>query len=103
MKFFNFHFRYIYSGNLYLENDFKTIVELLIAADELCLDNVCSRIEVYLLTNDKESLEYNFVLVQQVASQHNNFTKLFQFYKENFEQDPSLIFRAKDFTTIRQE
>src|SRR5436189_3205507 len=98
MKLKNFHFRYIYSGIPYLENDFRTNVELLIAADELCLDNLCSCTEVYLLTNDKESLERNFVLVQKIASQFNKFTRLFQFYKENFEKDPSLIFRANDFT-----
>src|SRR3990170_4427416 len=103
MKFKNYHFRYIYSGKLYLENDFKINVGLLIAADELCLDNLCSRAEVYLLNNYKESLERNFVLVQKIASQFNKFTKLFQFYKENFEQDPSLIFRANDFTMVKQE
>ena len=77
-------------------------VDLLIAADELCLGELCLNVENHLL-KDKKSLKSNFVLISQVANQFNNFTGLSQFYKDAFQQDPSLIFQADDFVTIKQE
>ena len=93
----------MYSGELELEdNDVKTNVALLIAADELGLSDLCIYIENFLLNNE-ELLRQNFVLIQKVANKFTQFTKLSQFYDNSFQRDPSLIFKANDFTTIKQE
>ncbi len=96
-------FRYIYGGTINLTKQvIRTNVKLLIAADELCLNDLCLYIEDELL-KDKELLKHNFVLLNHVANQFNHFAKLSNFYRDSFQQDPSLIFNANDFTTIKQE
>src|SRR5581483_2942260 len=93
----------MYGVEIQLEdNDFKTNVELLIAADELCLDDLCSYIEEHLL-EDEESLKSNFILILHIKKQYDQFANLSQFYMDTYRQDPSLIFTADDFSQIRQE
>ncbi|RIA90992.1 hypothetical protein C1645_822662 [Glomus cerebriforme] len=88
---------------LELENNSIIInVVFLITADELCFSDLCNFIEKYLL-KDEELLKKNFILIQNVAKYHSKFKKLSQFYKDTFEQDPSLIFKASDFTSIKKE
>ncbi|CAG8464885.1 8567_t:CDS:1 [Funneliformis mosseae] len=97
--------RYVYSSVINLSNnDIKTNLAILITADELCLNDLCTFIEEYLLDNDNKSLlKRNFVLIQDVATRFTQFSKLVQFYKINIQQDLSLIFSADDFATIKQE
>ncbi|RIA90994.1 BTB/POZ protein [Glomus cerebriforme] len=95
--------KYIYGGQLELEsNDVKTNIELLVAADELCLDELSSYTEEFLL-NNKESLKSNLALILHIITQYDQFTDLTQFYRETYRQDPSLIFRSRDFHEIKQE
>ncbi|CAB5366927.1 unnamed protein product [Rhizophagus irregularis] len=102
-RIFEILINYIYSGKLELaKNDIKTIIELLIAADELCLNELCSYIEKYLL-NDKESLKSNFILILNTIEKYDQFTILSQFCKTSCRKDPSIVFRADDFVTIGQE
>ncbi|GBB89582.1 hypothetical protein RclHR1_01630020 [Rhizophagus clarus] len=95
--------KYIYSGKLELSNnDFRTNIALLIAADELCIDGLCTCVENYLFA-DKESLKLNIIFILYTANKFVRFTKLSQFCKEAFQEDPSLVLRADDFVTIEQE
>ncbi|GBB86640.1 hypothetical protein RclHR1_13000002 [Rhizophagus clarus] len=103
VKVFDILTKYIYSGKLELEeSDVKTNVALLIAADELCLSGLCIYIEKCLLKNE-ELLKQNLVLIQDIANKFTQFVNLSQFYNETFQRDPSLIFKANDFTTIKRD
>ncbi|CAG8451756.1 16698_t:CDS:2 [Funneliformis mosseae] len=103
VEIFDILVEYMYSGTIKLtRQDTSTNIALLIAADDLCLNDLCSYIEEELLKY-KESLKHNFVLIHQVTNQYSQFTKLFQFHQDAFQKDPSLIFKAKDFTTIKQD
>ncbi|CAG8637474.1 10895_t:CDS:2, partial [Funneliformis mosseae] len=55
------------------------------------------------LLDDESLLKQNFVLIQDVTTKFTQFSKLVQFYKIAIQQDPSLIFKADDFVTIKQE
>ncbi|GBC01084.1 hypothetical protein RclHR1_04060012 [Rhizophagus clarus] len=99
VKVFEILIKYMYSGKLEFNDDVKTNIELLIAADELCLSDLCIHIEEHLLKNE-ESLKQNFILIQDITSKFTQFKILSQFYKK---QDVSLIFKANDFTSIKQE
>ena len=95
--------RYFYSSKLELEkNDIKTNVELLIAADKLCIDDLCNFIEDYLL-NDEKLLVSNFALILNLKNKYQHFKKLSHFYEHASQKDPSLIFKANDFTTIKRD
>jgi hypothetical protein len=74
----------------------------LIAADEFVLTEFSSFVEAELLKN-KELLKRNFVALSHVVNQFDHFTNLLQFYKNALQEDPALIFKSNDFTTIKQE
>ncbi|CAB4440791.1 unnamed protein product [Rhizophagus irregularis] len=102
VKAFGILIKYIYSDELKLENNnFKLNVDLLVAAYVLRLNELCSFIENHLLMNE-EFLKQNFVLIQNVADRYK-FTKLSNFYKSAYQRDPSLFFKANDFTDISKE
>ncbi|PKY52129.1 hypothetical protein RhiirA4_546986 [Rhizophagus irregularis] len=102
-KVFDILIKYIYSSIIDLTKyDIKTNVEVLIAADELCLYDLCSYIENELLKNEA-LLKNNFILIHNVANKFNQFTNLLQFYRTNFQKDPNIILRTNDFTTIQKE
>ena len=74
----------------------------MIATNALRLDDLRSHIEIYLVS-DEELLKSNFVLIQNVAENFGQFKLLSKFYKESYQQGPSLIFKANDFTTIKSK
>ncbi|GBB87546.1 hypothetical protein RclHR1_00140050 [Rhizophagus clarus] len=103
VKIFNILIKYMYCSNIDLsKNNIKTNVELLIAADELCLSSLCNFIEEYFLKNET-LLKQNFVLIQDITTRFSQFTKLSRFYKKAIRREPSLIFKANDFTNIKKD
>ncbi|GBC01079.1 hypothetical protein RclHR1_04060007 [Rhizophagus clarus] len=102
VEIFDIIINYIYTGKLNITDDVKTIIDLLVAADELRINKLSSYIEDYLIMND-ELLKQNFIFIQNFTIKYVKYTKLSQFCKDAFQQDPSLIFKAKDFTKIKRE
>ncbi|PKK74935.1 BTB-domain-containing protein [Rhizophagus irregularis] len=100
---FDILIKFIYSGVIKLSDyDIRTNVAVLIAADELNLNEFCEHTEKFLLNNER-SLKHNFVLIQKTVHQLSQFEKLTQFYETSINKDPSLILRANDFVTIQQD
>ncbi|PKC07681.1 hypothetical protein RhiirA5_500497, partial [Rhizophagus irregularis] len=79
VEIFHIIFKYIYSDIIDFTSDVKTNIALLIAADDLCLNDMCSAIETKLL-NDKELLKKNFVTITHAVNKFDHFTNLLQFY-----------------------
>ncbi|EXX76962.1 uncharacterized protein OCT59_020009 [Rhizophagus irregularis] len=102
IEIFDIIIKYLYCGKLIATNDVKTNVDILIAADELRIKNLCSHIEEYLLSN-KELLKKNYIFIRNFSFKYAKYTKLSQFCKDAFQKDPSLIFNSKDFTKIKRE
>ncbi|RIA90298.1 hypothetical protein C1645_876155 [Glomus cerebriforme] len=68
---------YIYSGTVILENyDGEKILELLVAADELCLNELLDYVQNYFIKNGNEWLHENINEYCHIIFQHNNFQKL---------------------------
>ncbi|CAB4446936.1 unnamed protein product [Rhizophagus irregularis] len=100
---FDILIKFIYSGIFKLSDyDLKTNIAVLIAADELCLNEFCEHTEKFLLNNEP-LLKQNFILIQKTVNQLGQFEKLTQFYETSINDEPSLILRANDFITIQQE
>ncbi|PKC74720.1 hypothetical protein RhiirA1_436740 [Rhizophagus irregularis] len=102
VEIFHIIFKYIYSDIIDFTSDVKTNIALLIAADDLCLNDMCSAIETKLL-NDKELLKKNFVTITHAVNKFDHFTNLLQFYKNTLQEDPTIMLKANDFTTINRE
>jgi hypothetical protein len=63
---------------------------------------LCSYIENYLF-NDKESLKSNFILILFTTNKFEQFKELSKFCEETFQEDPSVVLKADDFTTTEQD
>ncbi|CAG8683296.1 2872_t:CDS:2, partial [Ambispora leptoticha] len=96
--------RFIYTGGLAWDTlkGAEDILNLLVAADELGLTELLSRVETHLLYQKSEWLKKNFVLVHRTVFKSESFKKLQQFCLEKISHDPQSLFNSEDFTTIDQ-
>ncbi|GES77040.1 hypothetical protein GLOIN_2v1624336 [Rhizophagus clarus] len=94
--------KYIYGASLKLpEISVKIILEILKAADELCISELIEHIQEFLLYNPELILS-NLVLIHQFVNEYEHFTELQTFCLNTINQDPAIFFEAKDFITIDQ-
>ncbi|KAF0424741.1 btb/poz domain-containing protein 19-like [Gigaspora margarita] len=94
--------KYIYGASIDLpEKDVEFIIDVLTAAEELCLTELFDYIEDHILNNPEDLLNH-FALVYHFATQHGQFKKLLAFCTNTMEQDPSIVFETEDFINIDQ-
>ncbi|KAG9306458.1 hypothetical protein G9A89_003568 [Geosiphon pyriformis] len=66
--------RYIYSGEILLdEYEVPIVVELLVAADELIMEDLISHLEDYLIKQHEEELKENFFTLRETSNRHESF------------------------------
>ncbi|KAG9292154.1 hypothetical protein G9A89_005298 [Geosiphon pyriformis] len=95
--------RYIYSGEISLnEHGVLTILELLIAADELILENLINHLEDYLIGQQAKELKENFATFYETSFMHHSFKKLQKFCTEISIKNPSAFFYSQDFTSLNK-
>ncbi|KAG9299151.1 hypothetical protein G9A89_002522 [Geosiphon pyriformis] len=76
-KIFEIILRYIYNGEISLDkHGVPTILELLVTADELILENIIDHLEDYLIENRAKELEENFATLQKTSFMHDSFKKI---------------------------
>jgi hypothetical protein len=99
-----FHFRYIYGGRLSLENyDASDIIKILIAADELSLQELITHLQSFLIENKKTWMEQNFNLIYKTSFENNSFLELQNFCRELMSKEPEKIFNSIDFNSISKK
>ncbi|KAG9290158.1 hypothetical protein G9A89_010464 [Geosiphon pyriformis] len=95
--------RYIYSGEISLnEHGALTILELLIVADELILENLIDLLEDYLIEHHATDLEKNFTTFNETSFNHHSFNKLQKFCTEIAVNNPATVFNSQDFTSLNK-
>ncbi|KAG9292660.1 hypothetical protein G9A89_003411 [Geosiphon pyriformis] len=68
---------YIYNGEISLDkHGVPTILEVLVTADELILENIIDHLEDYLIENRAKELEENFATLQKTSFMYDSFKKL---------------------------
>ena len=68
-------YRYVYGGILSLnEQDTSDILKVLIAADELHLQEIVDPLQNYLIKIKSEWMEQNFEFTQRISFQYNNLS-----------------------------
>ncbi|CAG8464832.1 9097_t:CDS:2 [Paraglomus brasilianum] len=94
--------RYIYNGRMSFDlvKDNATILDILIAAEELCLPELCDCIQDHLRSNNDEWLKKNFALVYRTAAFNDSFKKLQAYCDQIVQEFPELVFKANDFLDI---
>ncbi|RIA81223.1 BTB/POZ protein [Glomus cerebriforme] len=94
--------KYIYGASLKLpEVNVNIILEILKAADELCISELIDHIQEFLLYNPELILS-NLVLIHKFVTEYEHFTELQSFCLNTINQDPAIFFEAEDFITIDQ-
>ncbi|KAG9284686.1 hypothetical protein G9A89_003646 [Geosiphon pyriformis] len=95
--------RYIYNGEISLdEHGVPIILELLVVANELILENLIDHLEDYLIEYHAKDLEENFAILHKISYMHDSFKKLQNFRTEIAAMNPAIVFNSQDFTSLSE-
>ena len=85
-------FRYIYGGKLSLEeHETLDIVKILIAVNELSLQDLTSHIQSFLIENKANWMEKNFSLFYQTSFKNDSFLDLQKYCTDLISREPIKI------------
>jgi hypothetical protein len=74
----------------------------LIAANELCLQELITHLQLFLIENKKNWMEQNFNLIYKTSFDNDSFLKLQNFCIELISREPEKIFNSIDFISISE-
>lgn len=96
--------KFMYTGIIKMEqHKGKDLLKLLVASDELLLNELHETIQDYLLLHKSDWLQQNFALVHKTVFQLESSKGLQEFCLIIICEEPQLIFKAKDFTNLEEE
>ncbi|CAB4440706.1 unnamed protein product [Rhizophagus irregularis] len=96
--------RYIYGGNLSLnECDNLYIIQILIAANELSLQELISYLQSFLIENKANWMEQNFNLIYQTSFENDSFSELQKYCTNLMTKEPVKIFNSINFSSIPEK
>ncbi|CAG8576747.1 578_t:CDS:2 [Funneliformis caledonium] len=87
---------------MYLNMNTSTILEVMIAADELCLQEIIDYAQNYLLLYKPGWIQRNFATTYKIATVHNSFNKLLEYCNEIIVNDPELVLCSDDFCLLEE-
>src|SRR5579871_6612709 len=94
--------RFIYCGSIELKNlQGPDVLKLLIAVDELNIQQLVSHIQEYLIKHQTEFLHQNPVGILETVYQHENFTDLWNFCLEKICEEPKILFNSVKFINLK--
>src|SRR5688572_29904103 len=100
----SFYFRYIYGGRLSLEEyDTSDIIKILVAANELSLQELITHLQSFLIKNKANWMEKNFNLTYQISYESDSFLELQKYCIDLMSKEPNKIFKSLDFSTIPEK
>ncbi|EXX73647.1 uncharacterized protein OCT59_021103 [Rhizophagus irregularis] len=95
--------RYIYGGIiLYKEYDASDIVKILIAANELGLQELIPNTQLFLIKYKADWIEQNFNFIFRTYFENDSFSELQNFCTELISKQSEKIFNSTDFTSISE-
>src|SRR5437764_15097464 len=102
----NFFKRYIYNGTVDINKlnnlDPDEIFDLLEACDELDISELIEDLQNYLIAEEEEWIQENFVYIQKFSSEHISFNLFQDYCSELFTNNPGLFLKFNDITTIEK-
>src|SRR5436189_758151 len=95
-------FRFIYCGNIELKNlQGPDVLKLLIAVDELNIQQLIPHIQEYLIEHQVEFLQQNPTGILETVYQHETFTDLWNFCLEKICEEPKILFNSDNFINLK--
>ncbi|CAB4436854.1 unnamed protein product [Rhizophagus irregularis] len=99
---FNVILKFIYCGKIELKNlQGPDALNLLIAVDELNIQQLISYIQEYLVENQIEFLRQNPIDILETVCQHGTFTDLWKFRLEDICEKAEILFDSDKFINIK--
>ncbi|EXX63175.1 uncharacterized protein OCT59_018311 [Rhizophagus irregularis] len=96
--------KYIYGGILSLnEQNTSDIFKVLVAADELLLNELVDYLQTYLIDNKANWIEQHFELAHRISFQSNNLLRLQKFCTNFMAESPDKVFELLDFTSLPEK
>ncbi|CAB4440696.1 unnamed protein product [Rhizophagus irregularis] len=96
--------RYIYGGNLSLnEYDNSDIIQILIAANELSLQDLIPYLQSFLIENKANWMEQNFNMIYQTSFKNDSFSDLQKYCTDLMTKEPVKIFNSLNFSSIPEK
>ena len=78
-------------------------LKLLIAVDELNIQQLISHIQEFLIENQTEFLQQNPIGILETVYQHETFTNLWNFCLEKLCQEPKILFNSDKFINLNSQ
>src|ERR671939_1491202 len=95
-------FRFLYCGNIELGNlQGPDVLKLLIAVDELNIQQLISHVQEFLIENKTEFLQQNPTGILETVYQHETFTDLWNFCLEIICEEPKILFNSDNFINLK--
>ncbi|CAG8577669.1 4459_t:CDS:2 [Paraglomus occultum] len=103
-KIFQVILRYIYGGVLSCKLETgKEVLELLLAADEMQLEELIKPVQMHLLQEWEPWIRSNFIQLHRVSSANSAFKELFAYCSETLLDDPAILFKTGDYLTADED
>src|SRR3954470_18299501 len=83
--------------------DNSEIFKLLLAAEELVLQELVDYLQKYLIENQSEWMEQHFELIYRTSFQSNNLLELQRYCTDFMAKSPEKIFKSLDFTSLPEK
>ena len=78
-------------------------LNVLVAADDLRLQELVNYLQKYLIENKSEWIEEHFEIAQRISSHSNNLLELQQFCADFIAKSPEKIFKSSYFTSLSEK
>src|SRR5579871_6453264 len=96
------YIRFIYCGNIELKNlQGPDVLKLLIAVDELNIQQLISYVQEFLIEYKAEFLQQNPTGILETIHQHETFTDLWNFCLEEICKEPKILFNSDKFINLK--
>ncbi|RIA83111.1 hypothetical protein C1645_834282 [Glomus cerebriforme] len=101
---FNVILRYIYGGRLSLEEyDASDIIKILVAANELNLQELVIHLQSSLIEDNANWIEQNIDSIFKTCFGKGSFSELQKYCTDLFSKDPDKIFKSPNFCSISEK
>ncbi|UZO08914.1 uncharacterized protein OCT59_029157 [Rhizophagus irregularis] len=101
---FHIILKYIYGGIISLnEQEPSEILKVLVAADQLFLQELIDYLQKYLIENKSEWMEQCFEHIYRTSLQSNSLLVLQQYCTNLMAKSPEKIFKSLDFTSLSEK
>ena len=85
------------------EKETSDILNILVAADVLRLQEPIDYLQKYLIENKSEWMEEHFEITQRISSQSNSLLELQQFCTDFIVKSPEKVFKSPYFTSLPEK